>query len=369
MAPWGLIGAVALAAGVETGVARLRPVLETEWAADRRATLERAGTRVAGCGVLVLGDSQLKFGVLPSLLERTTGLTTATLAVHGGHPAECLALLRRAIHTGARPRAVVVGFHPHLLAEAPETRLRPFAEVLGPVEAVDVAWTARDPALAAALLMRQALPSFRDRLEIRAGALDALGGKAVGLRQKLVVRERNWAVNRGAQVIPSVRFFRFFAESLRDSNATWRPDPVAAAYAGRLLDLAGREQITVFFVLSPFHPDVQEDFERTGLDRRFGTFVDGLTRGRRGVVVVDARRGGCDISALIDPSHLNRRGAGWLTRGLGAAIRAELSRPGAGPRAVELPPYQQLSKGETDDGAEDLTGSALAVGRPDAPLY
>jgi hypothetical protein len=364
-APWGVLGALLLVVGVERTIARHAADFETEWAADRVETAKLAVTEAPRSRILVFGDSTLKFGVLPSLLERSLGLSACTLAMHGGHPAENEVLLRRALHAGARPEALVIGFQPFLLDDDVHTRLRPFAELMTPAEIGALGGRLRDPGLAAALWARQTLPSLKDRKEIRDAVVASLQGLEVGRRTTLAIRRRNWERNRGAQVIPAQRFFRFFKEFLREDRATWTCDSVAAAHTDRFLALAEQRHIPVFLVLPPVHPDVQANLDHTGDDARLTAWAQALGRRHANVVLVDVRHAGYPEPALIDPVHVNRRGAGALTDGLASVIRSELQRPGVGPREVSL----TFRPSAGDDGAEDLAGSAVAVGNPKAPLY
>ncbi len=103
--PYGLIGMLALVAAFERKVdhaaARFMSWIELDW----RIVGRDATTKAVGSDVLILGDSMLKFGVAPRVLEQTTGHSVYSLALLDGKPAASYFLLRRALAAGARRRS------------------------------------------------------------------------------------------------------------------------------------------------------------------------------------------------------------------------------------------------------------------------
>src|SRR5262245_5292812 len=114
--PWGLVGMIPLVWAVEGFVARHEDGVQSQVARSWKASAVAAGAGAVGRDVLYLGDSQVKLGLLPRVVEGRTGLSGYNLAVLRGMPASSYGLLRRALDAGARPKAVVVDFNPGLLA-------------------------------------------------------------------------------------------------------------------------------------------------------------------------------------------------------------------------------------------------------------
>src|SRR4029077_15768237 len=91
----------------------------------------RAARREATrCEILFLGDSLLEFGAVPRVLEKCLGRSTFNLAVAGVPPPGALFLLRRALHSGARPAAIVVDFKANIVSGNPLANQRPWVEML-----------------------------------------------------------------------------------------------------------------------------------------------------------------------------------------------------------------------------------------------
>src|SRR5436305_1799178 len=82
--PVGCLGMIALVLGVESLVsarrARFQDVTSVTWELSARS----AGGEAARCEVLGFGDSLLKFGFNPLVLERETGRSAWNLAVNAG---------------------------------------------------------------------------------------------------------------------------------------------------------------------------------------------------------------------------------------------------------------------------------------------
>src|SRR5262249_41928557 len=108
--PLGLLGAIGLTLAVKTFVARVNLLITHPWAfAWRRG--DWAARHVApGCEVLCFGDSLMQCGILPRVLEDRLALRSYNIAIGAGSPATTYFLLRRALESGARPRAVLVEY-------------------------------------------------------------------------------------------------------------------------------------------------------------------------------------------------------------------------------------------------------------------
>lgn len=354
--PLGLVGMLVLVVLGEAGVAAHALDLLAPWHWDWRLTGAAAGKEARGCDVLLMGDSLVKFGVVPRALEGKAGAKVYNLGLCMGQAPATYFLLRRALEAGARPKSVVVTFAPHLLLPGPRYNGRQWPEMLTPAEAIDLALASHDFDLLAGTLVGRLLPTARTRPEIRAAVALALAGQRATQRFSTPRFLRNWRVNRGAIVMPPI--------PLRDDPATWQArlapfwaaDPTNAAYIGRFLDLARRHEIAVTWLLAPPSVELQALCEASGFDAGQTAFVRSWQARYPDLSVLDARRSGYPQEVHTDdPVHLNRDGAAALSAAVADALAA--ARPGAW---VELPAYRAA------DGPrpfEDVHASELALGR------
>ena len=140
--PAGFLGALALILLLDRAVARL-PVrsehgsrLASSWESANRS----ASGPDAGAEVLCFGDSLIKLGVVPRVLEARLGLSAYNLAVLGGQPPTADFLLRRVLEAGHRPRALIVNFSPLLLGLDPRVNVDWWAGLPGQGERLELAW-------------------------------------------------------------------------------------------------------------------------------------------------------------------------------------------------------------------------------------
>src|SRR3954447_9395190 len=77
--PWGFLGMLGLMALVELALAR-HGLAPSNWRASGRA----ASGKAVGCEVLCFGDSQVKLGLLPRVIEQRLGRPAYNLAIVGG---------------------------------------------------------------------------------------------------------------------------------------------------------------------------------------------------------------------------------------------------------------------------------------------
>ena len=82
--PRGLLGMLALIAAVEGSLAAHRADFATPWGEDWRFSAWAAREKSPGCDVLCFGDSLVKYGVVPKVIEARTGLRSYNLATSGG---------------------------------------------------------------------------------------------------------------------------------------------------------------------------------------------------------------------------------------------------------------------------------------------
>lgn len=359
--PAGLLAMVALVAVVEAGVARhaldLKSVEEWDWGLNGQA----ARARVRDRDLLCFGDSLMKLGVLPPVIERTTGLRATNLAVCAAQASTSYFQLRRALEAGARPRGVVVDFFPYFLTLDHRSHGELLPELLTVRDAIDLAWSRRDASLAGSVLAAKLLPCLRDRLAIRALVAAALRGEPATRRYETFHCLRNWRLNGGGMVVPHHDEYRgqFDPANPVLFDPAWRPDPVNVAYVRRFLALARNRGLRVYWLLPPIVPGAQARRDLLGVEALQERFVRGLQAEFPGLVVLDARHAGYTAALFWDPIHLDRHGATSLSAGLAAAVAGE---PGG--RWVALPEYR--ARPALDRAIEDIEQSRLAIRDRDA---
>jgi hypothetical protein len=336
--PLGLLGMLLLVSAVEGWVRRhdfaLLKVDDWDW----RLAGEAAGRHAARADLICFGDSLIKAGLAPAILEARTGLRSYNLAVGGGQAPAAYFLLRRVLESGGRPKVLVVEFFPKLLELKPRHNIDHWPHMLDARESLDLGLATRDGELLGSMLVARTLPSVRSRYELRRMIGAALAGHSdvgpnAGFPMVRVFRQ-----SRGA--------FPFFGRALPEFDlAGWidsyfRFDPKDAVnldYLRRFLDLAESREIPVVWLIPPLMPDLLAECERSGFDRALTEFVRGLQDEHPGLRVVDARRSGFEEAVFYDPHHLEYRGAYALSDALGKLLAADPPRADAAARWLDLP--------------------------------
>ena len=199
--PRGFLGMLALVFLVEGLIGGQGKIFRHSWAWDWYIADRAARTEARECQVLCFGDSLMKFGVSPQMIQSGTGCKTYNFGVIGGLPASSFFLFRRAIEAGARPRAVVIEAIPHSIAAEPEANARLWPDLLSYRDCLELSAVHGDSNFFASMLLAKTFPSIRDRLEIRNALKAALNGQPSPLGDFLQPYLRNWALNRGAQMM------------------------------------------------------------------------------------------------------------------------------------------------------------------------
>ncbi|MEO6808332.1 MAG: hypothetical protein ABI353_04390 [Isosphaeraceae bacterium] len=317
------------------------------WGHDWRHGSHAARREAPGCEVLCFGDSLVKQSVIPQVLEGRLGGPVYNLALGAGPPPASYFLLRRALEAGAHPRAVLVDFIPHLLAEGPRFSEQLLPEVTSLRDCLDLGWTSADPSLFASLALARILPTVRDRFEIRANALGALQGLGIAASRHLllVASARNWRVNRGAMIAAKTN--RPPGDDTPHASAlypdSWQCAPVNATYVRRFLDLAGSRDIQVFLLVPPFSPEVHNRREQLGLEAQYTRFMESIQANYPNLVVIDARRSSYGPEVHADALHLDRQGAEVFSADLADLIAQTLADPTTLVRSYNLPPFRARS--------------------------
>jgi hypothetical protein len=310
------------------------------WRDGHRAARDEA----ARADLLCLGDSLMKLGVLPRVLEAGLGRPAYNLAAQGATAPATFFLLKQALDAGARPRALIVEFDANVLAMAPRTIARYWPELIGPCEALDLGWNAHDPNLFGATALALLFPSVKNRDDIRGAVFPARNVESRPSRELLDAYLRNCRSNGGATAHQPMTVPRepppIASDALR-APARWSPYPTNAAYVRRVLDLASARAIPVFWLVPPVSPARQAKREGNGLDEGYSEFVRETAARYWNVVVLDARHAGYGREVFIDPTHLDGRGASELSLAVADALATRLA--GHDPDAlrwIDLPDFR-----------------------------
>ena len=353
---------LALVAAVEAGLEARRPDLVGPWAEGWRSSARAAEAKAPGSDVLCFGDSLVKYGVLPKVIQARTGLRAYNLATSGGTIPSAFFLLRRALDADARPKAVVVDFAALMDEDESRPRLMNYPDLATFRDCLDLAWARRDAGFFGSLALSKVLPSYHFRFEIRSRILASIDGRCASERASVVSHNKVWAREAGAQPTEPGRNRhpqeRLLIETA--SPAAWACDPTGRAYLERFLDLAGSRGIAVYWLLPPLSPEVHARRAERGSDALYDRFARAILARHPDTVVLDARASGYDDSVHVDHLHLDRRGASVLSADV-AAILAEglASRSPGRPRRVALP--------SLDGRGGDEPTSAVARSRPSTP--
>ena len=359
--PRGFLGMLALVLVVEAAIRLNRTTFTSYNALSWAFTREQVASGAVRADVLCLGDSRIKYAVLPKVIHASTGRTAYNLAITAGRPASSYFLLRDALEAGARPRAIVVDFDDKLLADDPLTPSAPppWAELLTHREAVELEQTLGVSDFATRVALEQTLHSLKNRYEIRTMVSRLVRAKGFGSRRSHAVAWRNWTVNDGAQVNPKRAYPVPPPPSAPGGHVegTWKPNPLNVLYVERLLGLAQERKIPVFWVLPPCCPTVQTWREWYGEDERYEQFAARLLERFPGVSILDARHSGYEADVFVDVVHLDREGATTLSKDL-ALMLETLPDLGSKSRWRQVPRY---SAPASTLALEDMDQSRLAL--------
>jgi hypothetical protein len=357
--PAGFVGFLAILLVVEAALARSGLTASHLTAAWVDARADATSAEVRESGVICLGDSQIKEGVLATVVSRRLGVPAYSLAVQGGQPPAAYFLLRRAVDAGARPRAVVVGFFHDLVACDVSINVAQWPEALGLGDCLDLAWTSSDLGLLVRSTLGLGLASFRGREPIREAVRSALLGEPETIRDAILAHRRNWRLNRGSQAMPPSPGFADVPAPDAGGRFVWRPEPENLQFTRRLLDLAARHGIAVYWVMPTISPAHQAVRERRGIDGAYEAFVRRMQGEFPGLVVLDARRAVWDRGVFHDSCHLDRRGAIALSEAIADAIAA-------GPSPSRWVGLSPRPAGADEPDIEDVDQSRMAqAGRSD----
>ena len=286
-------------------------------------------------------------GSPPRSSRRNPGSGVTIFALAGGQAPGDYFLLRRALELReSGPRAIVVEYFPRLMSRDPDFNVENWPFVATPAECLEMArrLEPRPRPLRRARLLRELLPSIRCRNSIRANVLAALDGSFPTFASEIFSARRNWEVNRGAEIVASRPDRVEDVETwMRGYFPNFECTRVNRAYIKKLLELATRNEIPVFWVLPPYKPELQARCEQSGFDSDHEAFVKGLQGRYPGLYVIDGRRAGYDPRVFSDLHHLGRDGAAIFSARGRRVLRHHRDDPAATPRWLKLADYRPLA--------------------------
>jgi hypothetical protein len=348
---------VALVVAVESSIAadwlRLTEPSALAWPLSAAAATGEA----RGAKVLCFGDSLVKHGILPEVLEARLGVPAYNLALPASTAPAQYYLLRRALRAGAAPRAIVVDYMPGLLTGTPPFGMPYWAGIVGPRDVAELAWSWPGRDFVAELLSHWLLPSYQSRHQIRESIAAAVRGRMTRTLENNLMLRRNWRIHRGAQFTQDNAIWDGIpteAEHDRHLSTRFWCHPLNKKYIHKFLGLAESRGIRVYWVLPPVTPEIQRRRNESGADEKYSGFARAVAAGHPGVVILDARPSGYDHTRFVDPIHLTGKGALTLSADVAEAIAH------AGPRWVTLPPYRDRTPGRPFEEVEQSRTEVLA---------
>ncbi|WP_435015352.1 hypothetical protein TA3x_002890 [Tundrisphaera sp. TA3] len=358
-APVGLIGMIALVLLAEGLLARNEIAFKTGWHWEWETNGRAARKKSPGFDILAFGDSQVNHGIIPRVMKQTTGSRTLNMAIGGGQTTTSYFQLRRAIESGARPKAVIVDSFPLLMNHSYVENESRFPNFLSFREALELAYEVKDPAFFARMACAKLLVSVRERDNIRTGVTTAFQGVFQTQRDEAAAQTRNRKLNAGGVVFNRNPTFDVgdleVWYKLAFSNPEWIT-PYHKHYLKKFFALAAEHDVRVFWLAPPMLPLVQEKFTKEGQDQKFDRLAKAVLSRFPNVTLLDARHSGYPASAFVDHGHLDRIGAKTWTVNIGQAIERKIA--GSTERWVKLPAYNPL---DDDPTIEDISQSRQIV--------
>jgi len=340
--PAGLLGMLLLVLLTERYIAQHNVDYKRSDYWDWRSTSRAAGSNVKDCQVLCLGTSRIQQSVLPNLIEAGSGLRTWNLAMCWGQAPASYFLLKRALDSGAKPKALLVEYHQAALQNDIWSAQGFWPELLNYRETLELGWADRNPSWFLSTTVAHSFASVQDRAEIRAEVLASLEGKSASNAASTLTAMRNRNVNRGAYVFPSSGGFKgTIGEQYQGAfyGSAWTCSDLNRLYIQRLLELASAKGIHVYWVLPPFAPELQDKREKSSNAERYTEFVQGWMEKYPNLSVLDGEHSAYEPNVFFDAAHLDRKGAVAFSTALAAQLKADRLQ-GATERWVRLPSFR-----------------------------
>ena len=263
------------------------------------------------------------------------------MAVQGGQAPASYFLLRRALESGTVPAAIVVDFEPHLMKDGIEHNRRMWPELLDLRETLELAWKARDADAFAQITLGRALPSYRERFEIRDNLMAAFRGETPQMPAVLEMGIRNRGMNRGSLLMAKNPVGRHDVDRWGNPmEHPWTPAPINDHYARKFIKLARAHHIPVYCALMPVDPGLQAKYELNGMDAPYFAWLRGLQRDYSNLYVLDWRHSNYGPAVFNDAMHLDYDGAASITLALGDYFRDSFQGRGIDVRWVKMPDFK-----------------------------
>jgi hypothetical protein len=350
-------------------VAHHEATLSTGESAIAKRVGRAAREHVRGSEVLFFGDSLVKFGVIPRVFEERLGRQAYNLAIPGGQPVGDYFMLRRALHSGATPKAIVVDFKANCIATPPSVNLRQWTELLTLRECAELAYSERDASYFLSLVLGKALPSYKTRWQLRAFVLAALAEQPLPTKAMAVTFWRNSNVNKGAIVASDGSKPPWPDEDNLAATyypPAWDIHPTNAVYMRKFFALAAEHHIAVLWLLPPIRAEFQARREQRGCEEIYLRRAAEPLAQYPNLVLVDARHAHFPDTVFSDPSHLVRSGALALSAGLAEVVGSVLDRPDlVASRVIALPGFRSIA---LDPPPEDCPTSMALLGLGPGPV-
>ncbi len=322
--PWGVVTMIGLIILVESFVARNWLDFSDPVSLSWRFSAHAVRTRAADSQVLCLGDSLVKHGLIPSVIEAESGRRAMNLSAARAPTLMTYFILRRSLDAGVRPDAVIINAKPSVLIGGPDYNARYFEEILTLRECLELSQITRRAALMVSMVAGKLLPSLRGRLEIRSNVMAALCGETDRLHDINRMLWRNWTVNDGANVAGTDSSFQGEVTpevAKRLYTHAFHVDRVNGEAIERLMRLASSHEIPIYWLLTPLSPALQAMRDQSGSETAYERLIRSVqARYPWTMTVLDARRAGYPPDHFVDATHLNSRGAIALSRAVARAI-------------------------------------------------
>ena len=347
---------VVLVVLTETFLAAHRPDFESLDLASYRypGVMSR---EVARSAILAFGDSLVKDGVLPRVIEERLGRSAFNLAVPGGMPSSSYILLRRVLEAGGRPDAVLVDFKSRNISFDPRWLAGQMSGLPTLRDSLELGLSYRDADFLTTLLLARTLTSYQARREIRSVIWRRLDPNHPLDFLPMAAYVRNWEQHQGGQV--NEKNPRSLAPDGPQDLQTyllphWWPDRRSARHVVKFLTLAEAHHVPVYWLLPPMHPKLQAWRDEKRADADYERFVRYMQKQFPNLRVIDARHSGYGPDLFWDAVHLDGDGAALFTAQVADVLRERSS----GTRWVALP---RPRAGGPRRALEDMDQSRLAV--------
>lgn len=297
--------------------------------------------------ILCFGDSLIKMGVSPAILENVLNQPVCNLAVPGSRPSSSFFILRRVLQTGAAPQALLVDFESGILRDDPCVAVHESAEFFGLRDCLDLAVVTKRFDYVSSLIAAVTLPSYRHNYTIRSTLLKAFRLGAGIDRRSIDEYVLNWQNNKGQTLPPYSSHSEIEANNrivwkeIIAKRVPWYCQSFNRVYLEKFIELANTHGITVYWLLPPMHPSAQQELEKSGVDSAYCKLAEDMLKRYPNLRIVDARHAHYGSTNFTGGCHLNRYGSMVFSLGLskllGPCLNNRISH-----RWLIMPRFQEL---------------------------